>query len=213
LQVLLITLTCLALAGAAAFIIWRSSVEGFLGSEVFKLTYQFLLITVVGGAVSVIYKEFQRDRDERAAERTLQRGLLTESIETYNAAKKARRLLRAKAIKSGQVYRDAYDEQMQALMDGQLGFESFVERVRASPALFPGLETDFAAIEMYLNKILDEYSDRLSQFAGSPPPLPLTSTPKLEEFVASYNRGSAFDTEFKRPFDRITEALQSLITK
>jgi hypothetical protein len=211
----IIAFTFLALAGAAAFIIWRSSVEGYLGPDVFKLSYEFLLITIVGGAVSAIYKQFQQDRDERAAERALQIDLLNESVRTYNAAKKARRLLRAKAIEPvvHLVHRDAYDNQMQDLMDAQLGFESFVERVKANPVLFPGLEVDFVEIQSYLNKILDQYINCLFKFSGSPPTLPLTSLSELKDFVAPYKKGSAFDTNFKRPFDRITKALQSLITK
>jgi hypothetical protein len=209
----IIAFVFLAMAGAAAFIIWRSSVEAYLGSEIFKLSYQFLLITIVGGAVSALYKKFQADRDERAAGRSLQREFLSESVRTYNAAKKARRLLRAKAIESGAVHRDAYDNQMQDLMDAQLGFESFVERVEASPALYPGLKNDFKVMEEYLDEILDEYSKNLFKFSGSPPTLPLKSLSQLEKFVASYTTGSAFDTKFKRPFDRVTTALQNLITK
>src|ERR1041384_1379539 len=155
----ILAVTIIALAGVAAFIVWHTEVERFLGSDVFKLTYQFLLITVVGGAIAALYKEFQRQRDEqtkqiersaaaREAKRTVQRHFLTDSVAAYNLAKKARRLLRAKAIeRRSQVHRDPYDEQMQSLMDAQLAFEALVERVRASPNLFPGVDTDLDAIE------------------------------------------------------------------
>jgi hypothetical protein len=220
----IIAVTIVALAGVAAFIVWRPAIERFLGPDAFKLTYQFLLVTVVGGAVSAIYKEFQRQRDEqtkqtersaaaREAKRTLQRQFLTDSVAAYNAAKKTRRLLRAKAIeRPSQVHREPYDEQMQALMDAQLAFEALAERVRASPTLFPGLEPDLDAIEKYLGGILKEYAACLSQFTGSPPTLVLTSAPDLAEFTDSYRPGSPFDVRFKQPFDRVTKTLQRLIT-
>jgi hypothetical protein len=223
----IIAVTFVALAGVAAFIVWRPAIESSLGTDAFKLTYQFLLVSVVGGAVSAIYKEFQRQRDEqtkrteqsaatREAKRTLQRQFLTDGVAAYNAAKKARRLLRAKAIEPGpnaQIHRQPYDDQMQALMDAQLAFEALVERVRASPTLFPGLESDFDAIEKYLSEILKEYESRLSQFTGTPPTLVLTSAAKLAEFTANYSPGSDFDVKFKQQFDRITKRLQDLITE
>jgi len=213
---IIIAINCLALAASAAFIIWRSLVERFLGSDVFKLTYEFLVISVVGGWLSAIYKGIHHDRDQRAAERTLQRQLLADIVKAYNAAKKARRLLRAKAIKlepTPHVDRDPYDEQTQDLMGAQLDFESFVARVGESQKLFLGVEPDLSRIEKYLHDILDEYSTNLPKFSGSPPTLPLTSKSPLEEFTKKYIPDSAFDTELKRPFARITTALQTLITK
>src|SRR4029077_3709866 len=113
------TVVALSLLGIIAFLVKPAQIKEHLGEDVFKLTYQFLLLVVIGGALSLIYQEFQHHREEeskafererddvakkkerdaatREAERSLQRQLLTEVVEAYNAAKKVRRLLRAKA--------------------------------------------------------------------------------------------------------------------
>src|SRR5213596_2092945 len=106
----IVTVLALSLLGIIAFLVKPAQIKEQLGEDVFKLTYQFLLLVVIGGALSLIYQEFQYQRDQdakaferdaatREAERGLQRQLLTEVVEAYNAAKKVRRLLRAKATK------------------------------------------------------------------------------------------------------------------
>ena len=81
-----------------AFIIWPHRVEEVIvHDKVFELTYQFLLIGVVGGALTIFYQSIQRQRDAREAERGLQRQLLMDVVQAYNGAKKVRRLVRAKA--------------------------------------------------------------------------------------------------------------------
>jgi len=216
--IFIIAVTGPALLGVAGFIIWRSAMEGFLGPDVFKLTYQFLLITVVGGALFEIQKEIQRERDRRAAERNLQRQRLEDCVKAYNVAKKVRRLLRAKAIKgdpTAHVDRDPYDELMQDLMDAQLEFEALVARVEGNQTLFPHprLKTDLNTMGDYLKGVLKDYETCLSKFSGSPQTLPLASASSLAEFTDRYKEGRPFDLEFKQPFHRVTKILENLITK
>src|SRR5439155_18473155 len=185
----IVTVLALSLLGIIAFLVKPAQIKQQLGEDVFKLTYQFLLLVVIGGALCLIYQEFQYQRDQdakaferdaptREAERGLQRQLLTEVVEAYNAAKKVRRLLRAKATKYppativSVVQAQPYDEQMLALMDTQLNFEQLERRAESNPHLFPTdtkLAVNLDLTGKYLNKILSEYADEFSKFSGEPP--------------------------------------------
>jgi hypothetical protein len=51
-----------ALIGVALFIILNDPLQQKMGSETFKLTYQFLIIAVVGGAVSFIFSDYSKTK-------------------------------------------------------------------------------------------------------------------------------------------------------
>jgi hypothetical protein len=221
-------LVILALSFVGAFLLWPNHVRARIdNNDVFKLTYQFLLIGVIGGALSLFYQsvqhqrevreaENQHKREVREAERGLQRQLLRDVIQAYNGAKKVRRLVRAKARdKSMNVRAQPYDEQMQILLDIQLSFEAFKHQAQANPQLFPpssGVQAGLDKIEKYLNKIVDEYETHLSSFTGRPAAtLPLAQLGALEEFIAERRANTDFDKRFKGAFHDVVAGLQKLI--
>jgi hypothetical protein len=235
------------------FLLWPTELKERLGDDVFKLTYQFLLLVVIGGALSVVYQEFQHRRDDEAtkfqqrrddeakdlqrrrddeakqreqdaarreAERVLQRQFLGDVLEAYKAAKKVRRLLRAKARKYIPETRVAlvdakpYEEQMLFLLDIQLDFESLKRRAKSisrSPPINTELAVKLESIEKYLNHIVDEYSDHFSEFTGQPPRRQLNEICHVAEFIAKRDPQSKFATEFQEPFHAAVETLQTLI--
>ena len=207
--------------GTIAFLLWPNRVRALIdNNDVFKLTYEFLLIGVIGGALSLFYQNVQRQREIREAERGLQRQLLREVIQAYNDAKRVRRLLRAKArdnpaMKDTLVRAQPYDEQMQILLDVQLDFEAFKHQAQSNSLLFPadsGVQADLDSIEKYLNEIVGEYETHFSLFTGGPPPtLPLARLCKLKDFIAKRQDGTHFDKRFKGPFHSVVAALQKLI--
>jgi hypothetical protein len=202
-------LLVLALVVTIAFLFWPDQVRArIVNDDVFKLTYQFFLIGVIGGAISLFYESVQRQRDVREAERGLQRKLLEEVIQAYNKVKRVRRLLRAKARDKPTLY----DEQMLVLLDTQLDFEAFELQAQSNPQLFPAnsrVEADLDSIEKYLNKIVDEYTSCPS-LAGGPSPA-LAQLPRLQEFIAKRKDGTDFDTCLKKAFHRVVATLQKLI--
>ncbi len=118
--------------GVLVFIVYGKDFADKITSDVFKLTYQFLLIGVLGGAVSFVYREFQRERAARDEERLREserritelsqlQEISTELISAYNGAKKIRRLLLAQAIRGRRgeptqtVLAQPYEEQLQRL--------------------------------------------------------------------------------------------------
>jgi len=152
-----------AIAGIATLVYWRAPLDrDFSQGEIFKTTYQFLLLTVIGGLVSLIYTQLtkameeirlskekareqnrlleEKAQEQRSTKRDLQIGFYTKFIGAYNSAKRARRILRATARESAQgmilVRINPYGKELQTLIDIQLQFETLIDEVEARPDLF-----------------------------------------------------------------------------
>ena len=164
----------LCFLGTICFLLWPKELKERLGDDVFKLTYQFLLLVVIGGALSVVYQEFRRHRDDEAkqreqdaarreAERVLQRQFLADLVEVYQAAMKVRRLLQAKAREHIPattvmlVHANPYEEQMLALLDVHLDFQSLesrAETISLSRPITAKLAANPRSIDKYFNEIV-----------------------------------------------------------
>ncbi len=89
----------IGLIGVLLFLIFGSQIKKHVEEKVFDSTYQFFLITIVGGGVSLIYEAYRHERESRESQKEVQRNLRSNFISSYNNAKQARRLLRARAIR------------------------------------------------------------------------------------------------------------------
>ncbi len=232
----------LAAIGVVAFIISTFTLTPSFFPDVFKLTYQFLLLIVFGGAVSWLFTEYSKKQEEkqkakekqqekRAEEKVLVRKLYSDLIQAYNSAKRVRRLLRATArcLSPNQNDDDAimitiepYHKQMQALIDIQLQFETFKDEVEINPALSSEnadlktlqetLKRNLGSIEEYLNDIVDEYEKVYKLHRNTTPTLPISKLPKLGEFIEKYSSGSDLATKFIRPAYQVMKVLLNLLT-
>jgi hypothetical protein len=225
----------LAIVGVIAFILAHSALEVWLGPEVFKLTYQFLLIIVIGGAISLLYSQFtkrqeaankirEQERAKRDEEKTLQGKFRVGFLQAYNAAKNVRRLLRATARTIADVNGTTteviklspYDRQMQKLVQVQLQFETLREEAESEKALFSGvpelqaLDETLGTIESYLNDIVGEYEDSYRLFHGGDLQ-PVSQFPKLAEFIGPYETATDFKTKFKQPAKQILKGILKLL--
>jgi hypothetical protein len=187
-----------------------------MDTEVFKLTYQFLLIVVVGGALSVAYKELEARRARRDAERDLQRKLQTDVARTYNTAKKIRRLLRAKAadsvpVKDTTPIRAApYNELMQELNETQLEFEFLKKQAGNLCSNAPDLAAALEAMESYLHEIVRDWEiARLPEQQGT---LRASELKHLLEFIGPHASATTFRTSFQEPFEKAIFCLDAVIT-
>jgi len=173
-SVLILSTVTLASIGVLAFLLCGATIKQKLDEEVFKLSYQFLLIVVGGGAVSLLYKQFSTERDEAQERRVLLRQMHSELLNAFNTAKRVRRTLRARA----RYFRESdvtsplivnakdYKEQMNILMDAQLTFEVYAKRAKESQLFFARgeeLQTACRKVEEYLNDIIKEYEDNLRE--------------------------------------------------
>jgi hypothetical protein len=159
----------------------------------------------IGGLISVLTFQYQeisaKEETQKNIEReTRQRNLeyrdellkeiLHSALENYNTVKKARRLLRARAItqinSSKIVLATPYDTNMDLINDAQLEFESLAKDVEISATAFKDHETihkQLCAIETYLHALVKEYETSRTNFQGNPASLELAQLQCLTKFL------------------------------
>jgi len=210
----------LSVLGIICFLLWPAELRERYGDEVFKLTYQFLLLVVIGGALSFLYQEFQHQREQREAELVLQRQFLADLLEVNHAAMKVRRLLQAKAreyvpaTKVTLLHAKPYEEQMLALIDVHLDFQSLesrAESISLSHPITAELAANLRSIDKYLSDIVSEYADHFSAFTGQPPTRQLNELRHVADFIAKFNPKSTFFDAFRKPFRAAVGTLQWVI--
>lgn len=213
---LILVIIALAIGGVVAFLVWGAVLKTKIDEEVFKLSYQFLLIVVIGGALSLLYQQFSAEQalDERRT--ALLRQMHSELLTAYNVAKRARRALRAHVgsviTQDSRIIAEKYDEQMDRIMDAQLTFEVYGKRAGDRLWFESGnvLANQLRSIEEYLSKIGKEYEKQRNSFTGTPPSKLLSELPMLAEFIGPYKDADNFKKEFQRALggalDELVEA-------
>lgn len=180
--------------GSVLLVLFHSNLSGddTLGGELVKITYQFCLLGVIGGAGSTFFARIEKDREarressRRQAEETRARTeklrdaklelanewrtLLDDLITLYNETKRVRRMLRVKVMnfENPPLIRNAndYDSLLQDLNEVQLSLESHKRRAEADGRLrsrIPELRIELAGLEKYLNEIIREYEDEFQK--------------------------------------------------
>jgi len=209
--------TLVSSLGVMIFLIFGNQLASVFNVEVFKLTYQFLLIVVLGGGIAYLYKEIERERTEKRLTHDRLRQVHTELLRTYHDTKAIRRRLRARSIISLNTDKDGefvlakeYDEEIQALIEAQLTFEAYLRR--AEHSLWPELselKQSLENVQEYLGSLVKEYEDELRYFDGDPKCRKLSSLPRLSAFV-----GHAKDPGGFKSFSKsLQETLTSLEKK
>jgi hypothetical protein len=216
----------LAIVGVIGFILAHKDLDARLGTEVFKLTYEFLLIVVIGGAISLLYSQFTKSQEKRDKEKALQAKFRVGFLQSYNAAKSVRRLLRATARTLSEVKGTTtevvklapYDRLMQKLVHVQLQFETLREEAAAEKKLFEGvpelkdLDANLGTIESYLNDIVGEYEHSYKLFHKGDLQ-PISDFEKLAEFIGPYKNAVEFKARCKKPANYILEGILQLMMK
>jgi hypothetical protein len=208
------TIVVLAVGGVVAFLVWGALIKTTIDEELFRLSYQFLLIVVIGGALSLLYQQFSAERalDERRI--ALLRQIHSELLTAFNVAKRARRALRAHVgsaiTQDSRLIAEQYDEQMDRITDAQLTFELYAKRAEDGLWFERGnaLAGQLRSIEKYLGEIGKEYEKKRNSFAGMPSSKLLSELPVLAEFIGPYKDADNFKKRFKVPF---REALSELV--
>jgi hypothetical protein len=191
-------------------IFFRDVAENSFAFEVGKAVLQVGVIAIMGAVVSVLIYEYQlesqkiekqRDREQKSLEyrEALLMSTLLKATNAYSQAKKARRLIRARAIvKSGQeqvVLADQYDQYLDMINDAQLDLENLRRDVDTSAKAFTQADVigkSLRSMEKYLNKLVREYEETRGCFSDVDLVLPIYELPKLSEFIQQ-----AKDSQFK----------------
>lgn len=201
-----------ALVGVVIFLVYDSEIKKRLEDDVFRITYQFLLIVVLGGAVSLLLKNLSSERDISRERRSALREMHSELLTSFNVVKRVRRTLRARVGYSKEgldprslVAVSVYEEKIEDLMDAQLNFEIYTKRAADSHLWFENgaaLATELGDVESYLNEIIEEYENELSNFEANPSGRLLKCLPVLSEFIGPYNQAIGFKSKLTKPFKR-----------
>ena len=219
LELIPLLLTSLAVICAAMFILMGKRIETRIGTELFTSTYEFLLVVVIGSGVSVLFQAVSYARDARERRRTLQRDIHDTLIAGYNDAKRARRLLRARARvidHTSPALLDAgeYDRQMEAISSAQLAIELATRRIQMNRTIFPkrdDLIASLTTVGKYLNGVIDEWEDVRPAAVDGHRPLISGSVPELTAFLQHFKDSPRFHQGFKIPFDRVLELLEQAL--
>ena len=225
-------LSLLVLSVAALILFFRDAQQGDLKFEVAKALLQLGVVAVIAAALSILTFEYQRRRQREDKDRELQReqatkqrdldrktleyredllrSILSEATAAYSRAKKARRLLRARAIRGGLVVVDQYDTFLDWLNDAQLELENLARDVETSAQAF----TDASAVvkhlrsmDSHLNRLIKEYEGERHRAAGNE--LLLERVPLLDEFLRRAGGSGTFSQSFVNPFHAVQKAIRA----
>jgi hypothetical protein len=237
-----LSVTIISFLLVVAFIISPNFFKSRMEDEVYKLTYQFLLLTVIGSAITFLFTFYVKLREEAAKQKeleetrtkekkSLQRKFYNEFIQAYNDGKKIRRFLRARVRKISTanpnqetilLKTDRYDELMKELTVLQLKCEFFCDEVSSNPDLFASgdvkrLSENLTKIQEYLNQIVDEYENCYRSFPGQSfidqvDYIPLDNLDRLKEFISKYKEATCFKHQFKKAAGEVSEILLKVLT-
>ncbi|MET8040418.1 hypothetical protein ABZU25_06065 [Micromonospora sp. NPDC005215] len=220
------------LALAALLVLRHDAVARVVGVEAYKILLQFILVAVLGGAVSLIYQAFNRDADQRAqdvrraedlilARREARQRYLRDLVEQYNAVKRARRMLRAQALvrrpgneNAPRLRAGRYDEFLQVVLDAQLSLEAHSFAVRADNELFPErgqLAMAISRAETYLRELVTEYEETMPTLEDEQALVELSALPLVASFIGPYGQAADFRERFVAPMQQALSTIQRLL--
>jgi hypothetical protein len=202
--------------------IFNPNVENTIKNPVvFKITYQFLLITVLGGFIAFLYREIENKR--RQAEKTLDQEreeklrfhenlkmAHSELLAAFNKAKTVRRLLRARLgtrhsiNHSTEINAQEYEKHIMNLNDVQLTFEIYKKRSYDNSLYFDSennLKIPLETIENYLNAIVKEFQSELTNFDSDTSTRKIIHLKLLIDFIGPTNAGQFIDS-FSEPMKK-----------
>lgn len=200
----------LGLVGVFMFLFENAYLKARLDPDVFKSSYEFLLVAILGGAVSLAYKQFSAERDRQRDAIKILREMHTELLLNYNEVKAVRRTLQAllrctsriAAPEGAAVDFRVYKAQMESLSAAQMRFEIYMKRAKEKVLYFAqgaDLEEQCKIIDEYLHGIFDEYQLCEKCPEDGQLSIEITALPKLAEFIGPFMKGSEFDLRFKQP--------------
>jgi hypothetical protein len=222
---------------ALLLLFFRDAPRESLAFEIAKSLLQLGVVAVVGAVVSILIFEYQRERQasdkdvdvERQArekERDLDRkrleyretlllSVLSRAMDAYGRAKKARRILRGRAVSTqGQgriLFVNQYDAFFDMLNDAQLDLENLARDVETSAKAFSEpalLVKHLRLMDAYLGQLIGEYEDSRRRFSGDEPTLPLRELSLLEDFLKP-TKISNFMPQMVIPYHEVQKGIRA----
>ena len=205
--------------------------------EVFKAVLQLGVISAAAAALAMLSFDYQflrqqeeknRDQDHEAALRQnellrrrleyreeLLRTILRRATNSYSSVKKARTLLRARALQKEAnrkvIVTPAYDEQMDVVNDARLDFENLQRDVENSRLAFSQpdiIVKKIQCVEEYLRHLIEEYERRRPTFKEDGSTRRVGQLRRLRDFLSS-SRTSLFMLRAVHPFHEVQRLLRA----
>ena len=95
-----------------------------------------------------------------------------------------------------------YDGLMQTINEIQLNLEEVCKELKREDVALPEAETVKGYVkkmEKYLSHLVHEYEQKMPAFQGTPPSLPLSDMPNLQDLINPHPK-SRIEQEFTRPY-------------
>lgn len=204
--------------------------------ELAKSIFQLGVVSIVGACVSLLLFEYQREKQQSDKAREVDRlqsekqrdlhakrleyreslllGVLSKALSAYSQAKKARRLLRARALQnregSAVLLMEGYDAYMELVNDSQLELENLARDVETSKVAFTQPDTLVSRLrkmEVHLSHLMGEYEARRPFFSAAQPYRPLQEQPLLQDFLRSAKE-SRFMPEVIHPYHEVQDMIR-----
>jgi len=226
----------LGLIGVILFFAFSKFLSFHLHIELFKLSFQFLLIVVLGGAVTLVFTNHTKEKEQRIKDREKSEARISEIknalhkfhnefVQSYNSVKYIRRMFRARSrISSIETLIDikTYDLLMQELTKNQLQFEFYIDEAESNPKLFEDkivneqLQEKIKLMRDYLNDLVTEYENCYKLFPehyylSGVQTVHLKKLPVLAGFIIKYADAEDFKSKFRKPANAVQKILQDLI--
>jgi hypothetical protein len=186
-------------AGIVIAFLWNAE-TATIKFELAKLVAQAILIGLGGALLSLVVSEYQLRQAQVEAQRMqverriglrkeVVASVLDRTLNAYNGVKRARRLLRAQALRAvggrREVLSQPYDDQMLAINNLQLEFERLVTESELDASVFTDsnmIGELYKDLESRLSKLITEYETLRPEFdkGGT---LPLDRFKELRKFI------------------------------
>jgi len=233
-------ITLSAVIGVYLFIRYTNILKLHLDYEIFKLCFQFLLIIVLGGAVTLVFTNYTKLREEKIrkkekeSERRFdckksQHKFHNDFVQSYNSIKLIRRMIRARARilfideqnnKTVLLDTKTYDNQLQELTKLQLQFEFYIDEAESNPSLFPDkgvnsrLQTEIKLMRDYLNELVTEYEDCYKLFKNRHYVTKVETIPLIElPILSEFIVTYKNAVDFKGKFRKPANEVQKILLK
>lgn len=211
---------------AILLIFFRDAAQGSLQFEVAKALLQLGVVSVIGAVVSILIFEYQRERQTIDKQRDLDRksleyretlllSVLSRAMDAYGRAKKARRIMRGRALSMEGTGRlipaNQYDSFFDMLNDAQLDLENLGRDVLTSAKAFTESEVlvkHLRSMDDYLSELIGEYEDSRHRFSGDESSLPLGELPHLEDFLKP-TKASKFLQQMVIPYHEVQKGIRA----
>ena len=175
--------------------------------ELVKSLLQVVVIAILGGVVSLLTQEFNKDREKREMLNDFRMTLLSRLVQVFRETKRARRLLRAKKDSI-----QFYDEQMAIINELQLDLETINEEIETVKHAFPGKSVGNQVDRMatYLNKLVEEYEKNMPKLNRKSPSGSLKELECLNDFIGPF-RESKFSKDFVYLYREALKSMREVI--